>query len=312
MPAQPEVAAIKAAQGHFMPVTMEEVGAIRRQAFSSPKNDAEDFRTDALFKDAAKLKGKVVLITGAGNLLGFGGQLALKAASYGAKVVVSDLREEGVLSVVKEIEMRGGQATGIACDVTDWDSQVRMFKHAVRVFGGVDVVVANAGMGDDPVPLLDETETDLGEPAKPLLKCLHVDLVGVIYSAKLAFYHLRRNPNTDVKSFLAVGSVSSFFAFPTQPLYAAAKHGVLGLCRALHYDGLENGIKVSCIAPWIIETPILGANAGALKDVPKGTVDDVVGAMVRAATTNESGKTFVVDEKGVFSLPHKASGYLGK
>lgn len=61
-----------------------------------------------MLKDAKKLKNKVVLITGSGDLDGFGGKLALEAAHYGAKVVVSDSNEEGVDAVVEEIQKRGG------------------------------------------------------------------------------------------------------------------------------------------------------------------------------------------------------------
>ncbi|GAA5967143.1 hypothetical protein JCM11641_000453 [Rhodosporidiobolus odoratus] len=309
----PELASSGASDVHFLPATYEEIGAIRRQAFSSSDNDAESLSTDQLFAEGAKLKDKVLVITGAGSQKGFGGSLAMRAAvEYGAKVVVSDVREGAVAEVVKVIQDKGGKATGIACDVTSWEDQVRMFRHAVDTFGQVDVVVANAGMGDDAIALLDETTTETGEPAKPTLQCLDVDLVGVIYSAKLAFYHLRRSPSKDVKAFLAVGSVSSYFAFPTQVLYAASKHGTLGLTRALHYDGLENGIKVSCIAPWIVDTPILGGAAEALVGVPMAKLEDVVGAMVTASTTADGGKTYVIDEQGVYSLPHKSSGYLAK
>ncbi|GAA6037964.1 hypothetical protein JCM8097_009512 [Rhodosporidiobolus ruineniae] len=332
LPNKPAVPPLKSAAPHFLPVTHEEVGALRRQAFSSPSNDAVALSSDELLKDAQKLKGKVVLITGAGTFDGFGGQMALAAAKYGAKVVVSDLNEEGVWDVVREITDRGGLATGVVCDVSNWYSQVDMFRHAHNTFGQIDVVVANAGIGDNDIPLLDETLTDMDEPEKPLLRCLHIDMIGVIYTAKLAFYHLRRSLVSDVKAFVAVCSVSSYFAFPTQPLYAASKHGksffhrifasakltlpssagVLGLVRALHYDGLENGIRCNMLAPWIVDTPSLGPNRAALADVPKGSIDDVVAAMIRASTTEKSGESFVVDEKGVFSLPHKSSGYLAK
>ncbi|GAA5868707.1 hypothetical protein JCM8547_003790 [Rhodosporidiobolus lusitaniae] len=313
-PLPAEVAPLKSAQQHFLPVVHEELGSLRRQAFSSPANDARAYSAEELLAEGEKLRDKVVLVTGAGSLQGFGGQVALKAASYGAKVVVSDVREDAAVKVQKEIEKMGGQATAIGCDVSDWDQQVRIFKHAVRTYGHVDVVIANAGMGDDFSGLLAEFETDQGDPAKPLLRCVHVDLIGVIYSAKLAFWYLRRSPTRASKAFIAVGSVSARFAFPGVPLYAAAKHGILGLQRALYYDGLENGITVNTIQPWIVETPITmdSKNGGILADVPKGKVEDVVSALIKASTTEESGQELFVDEKGVFSLPHKSSGYLKK
>lgn len=69
---------------------------------------SQAYTTDQLIKNASKLEGNVVLITGAGTLKGFGGQFALAAARCGAKVVVSDINEEGLVQVVKQIEMSGG------------------------------------------------------------------------------------------------------------------------------------------------------------------------------------------------------------
>lgn len=138
-------------------VLEEELGALRRNAFKSPANDAVALSTEQLLADGAKLKNKVVLITGSGSLDGFGGRLALKAAGYGAKVVVSDLKAEGVEKVVQKIKEARGYvvissfsplfclpfpsllrhaaltchpnrtATGIACDVTDWNQQLALF-----------------------------------------------------------------------------------------------------------------------------------------------------------------------------------------
>jgi NAD(P)-dependent dehydrogenase (short-subunit alcohol dehydrogenase family) len=99
---------VPATAGFRANVLEEELGALRRNAFKSPANDAVPLSTEQLLADGAKLKDKVVLITGSGSLEGFGGRLALKAAGYGAKVVVSDLKAEGVEKVVQKIKETGG------------------------------------------------------------------------------------------------------------------------------------------------------------------------------------------------------------
>lgn len=101
---------LKPATPHYLPVIAKETGALRRNAFKNAANDAVALDRDELLKDVSKLSGKTVVITGSGSLEGLGGQLAIKAAEHGARVVVTDLKDEGIDRVVKEIERMGGCA----------------------------------------------------------------------------------------------------------------------------------------------------------------------------------------------------------
>ncbi|GAA6028231.1 hypothetical protein JCM8097_006929 [Rhodosporidiobolus ruineniae] len=287
---------------HLLPVITEETFAVRRNAPA----DAEFPSLDQLLAHQDELKDKVVVITGAAQGLGFAA--ARLAAKAGAKVVISD-KNEGPLVKSEDDLRKDGDVYAFPCDVTSWPSQVTLFRFAVRQFGRVDHVIANAGCIDGK-PLLDEAEEDEGdhEPKEPDLTPYKVNAIGTTYTAKLAFYHLRRNPSPTHKSLVLVGSIASLFGLPTQPLYAASKHAVLGLARSLFYEGTASGIFTNIVCPCITPTPIFGAYEEALKLVKQGKVDDVAAAMVAGLTWKKRGLTFVTDPEGVVVLPQKPTG----
>ncbi|GAA5865234.1 hypothetical protein JCM3774_004903 [Rhodotorula dairenensis] len=278
---------------------------------SAPPPAALALDLDDALSYGAALKGKVVIVTGAGS--GFGRAYSRKVGELGAKLVLSDVRKELAQEVADEITAKGGTATAIACDVTDWDAQVRMFRHAVDTFGHLDVVVANAGIG--------EPESDRfmnlkagpdGEPTKPGLRALGPNLQGVAYTAKLAFFHLDKNPVKEGKALVVLGSMASFFGLPGGPIYCASKHAVLGLVRSLVFDGLAFGINVNIVNPFFVKTNIFGTVASLLlAGIPLPSIDDVVAAMIAASSKPKtSGSAFVVDFKnirGVLEVPFAAT-----
>ncbi|GAA5892570.1 hypothetical protein JCM5296_006165 [Sporobolomyces johnsonii] len=270
---------------------LEQGAAIRKAAFASPLNAASAMSNRQLLGEGDQLSRKVVLITGAASPSGR--LLAMKVASYGAKVVVGDEWAAGVDEVVEEIEAGGGVATGLACNAADWESQSRLFRHAIDMYGQLDTVVANASRRRGPQSLLDNSFDEDDEPSKPLLHSLHVDLVGSIYSAKLAFFHFHRNSIPGQKSFIAVGSLGSLVATPSFPLNSIAKHGVLGLCKNLHQDGTLNGISVNFVAPLIPDSP----HHVQLASEQPVAIEDVADAIIAASTHGMSGKALFVDEK---------------
>ncbi|TKA57368.1 hypothetical protein B0A53_00597 [Rhodotorula sp. CCFEE 5036] len=268
---------------------------------SAPPPEATALEVDDALSYGAALKGKVVIVTGAGS--GFGRAYARKVGELGAKLVLSDVRKELAQEVAEEITAKGGTATAIACDVADWDAQVRMFRHAVDTFGHIDVVVANAGIG--------EPESDRFMNLKP-----GSDETGVASSrtepqrpAKLAFFHLDKNPVKEGKALVVLGSMASFFGLPGGPIYCASKHAVLGLVRSLVFDGMAFGINVNIVNPFFVKTNIFGSVTSLLlAGIPLPTIDDVVAAMVAASSKPKtSGSAFVVDFKGVLEVPLAAA-----
>jgi NAD(P)-dependent dehydrogenase (short-subunit alcohol dehydrogenase family) len=141
---------------------------------------------------------------------------------------------------------------------------------------------------------------------------LNVNLTGVLYTTQLAMYHLQRNPNSVACStsaapskyardrhLLLVGSMASIAPIPTQPLYGASKHGVLGAFRALRASSFVDGVRVNMICPYFIETPIMPAGGRLiLAGGGMGKVEDVVDAATRlCADSRIAGRALVIGPK---------------
>ncbi|GAA6019424.1 hypothetical protein JCM10207_001381 [Rhodosporidiobolus poonsookiae] len=225
--------------------------------------------------DLNNLKDKVVLVINAGGVGDVGGKLAQEAASLGAKVVVSGKGGEAIDKLVKEIELHGGRASGLACNIADWDDQVRVFRHAVRKYGRVDVVFACATPSEGGLDFLDEAENDFGEPKKPVLRSLQSELAGTAYASKLAFYYLRRSSTQSIKSLVIVGSTDPFMHF-ARPVHHAAQEGIREFAGALLREGIVNAINVAYI----------NSDAAVYTQSKRDTSKNAVDAALEAATVS--------------------------
>ena len=264
------------------------------------------------------LKSKTVLITGGAS--GFGAGFCRKWAAAGANVVVGDIDDQAGETLIAEVrKTTGNQETHyVHCDVTDWDSQVQFFKRAAELspHGGVDIVVANAGIATtDTFMVPTTTKNAAGEevPRKPNLKIFEVNLLGVLYTAHLAFYYLPKNPGSSAtlspnpdpekdrrdRCLLLVGSLASLYGIPGQAQYGTSKHGVLGLFRSLRASSFARGIRLAMICPYFVDTPILAAMARALlAGGAMGKPEDVVDAASRLVSdTRIRGRVLVVGPK---------------
>ncbi|KAI0429912.1 15-hydroxyprostaglandin dehydrogenase [Xylaria sp. FL1042] len=155
------------------------------------------------------------------------------------------------------------------CDVTSWTEQKKAFKAVYERVGRVDVVVANAGVSEGggrswvlPARGLDP----LDEPEEPRLKVLDVNLLGVVYSVKLALHYMQRNaPDATTGSrgsIICTASNVGLYPFSPAPLYAASKHAVVGLVRSLGpiYRLPHIGIRINALAPAVLESNISGVD----------------------------------------------------
>ncbi|KAL8280091.1 hypothetical protein RQP46_007421 [Phenoliferia psychrophenolica] len=118
-------------------------------------------------------------------------------------------------------------------------------------------------------------------------------------------FYLRENMGAEGRAIVFLGSMASIAGLPTGNLYGAAKHGMLGLFRSLYFEGLAEGINMNLIAPWCVDTPIIGVlQRLALFGLPLATVEHVVGAMLQAASCPQfNGNTTVIDADGVLAIP---------
>lgn len=187
---------------------------------------------------------QVIVITGASS--GIGRETALQAAARGAKVVAAAQGEEGLQSLVRQIEERGGVATAHVCDVADFEQVKALADKAVREHGRIDTWVNNAA-----IHLYAPFQHTTPEEFR---RILDVNVMGQVHGAHAALPHLRRNGG----ALICVSSVESQVAFPLNSAYAASKHAIAGFVDSLRRELMHEGAPVSVtnIRPGTINTPL--------------------------------------------------------
>lgn len=217
--------------------------------------------------DETWVRDKTIVITGGAS--GFGQRFFRRWAADGATVVIGDINVRGGDQLVREVRNETGNPNlhFFHCDVTDWQSQVQFFKDAVSVspHGGIDTVVANAGIVDLDPTIETPKGLDLPNPPAPNLAVLDVNLKGVLYTSHLALFYLAKNPqsapadpNCDpTKTFrdrhlLLMSSMAGIAPIPSQTLYGASKHAVVGLYRNLRCSSFSQGVRTNMICPYFM------------------------------------------------------------
>jgi 3-hydroxybutyrate dehydrogenase len=192
-----------------------------------------------------KLREKSALITGAGS--GIGKSIAEAFAREGACVAIADLNFEAAQAVSKQINSAGGRATPTQMDVANEDQVNAVFEQVVRDFGGVDVLVNNAGI-QIINPIVNFSFADWRK-----LVGIHLD--GSFLATRAAMRTMISNGRGG--TILYLGSVHSHIASPNKSAYVAAKHGILGLAKAVAKEGAKHGIRSNVICPGFVRTPLV-------------------------------------------------------
>jgi len=217
--------------------------------------------------DTLSLQDKTIVVTGGAS--GFGKGFAKRWANCGAIVIIGDIDTTQGKAFVEELRKETANPSHqfIRCDVTDWQSQVDLFRTAVELspHGRIDQVVANAGVQELGTKLDQPQNLDKDEPPKPQWTTIDVNLIGVLYTVHLAMFWLPRNPApaSDAqpdRHLLLIGSVASLVPFAGHIQYSIAKHGVLGLFRSLRATSWKDGIRVN-------RTPYLPLSTNWFADV---------------------------------------------
>lgn len=190
------------------------------------------------------LKNKAILITGAAS--GIGRKCAEVFAGHGARVLVTDMSVEAGEEVVAGIRAQGGEASFQRCDVTDEASVAAAVDTAVERYGRLDGAMNNAGIEMRNKPIHELTAQDIAA-------VIGVDLVGVFYCLKHQFRVMK---DSGGGAIVNTASSSGLRGQVNASDYVAAKHGVVGLTKAVACDGGPLGIRVNALCPGLIMTPM--------------------------------------------------------
>jgi NAD(P)-dependent dehydrogenase (short-subunit alcohol dehydrogenase family) len=189
-----------------------------------------------------RLRGKRAIVTGAGS--GIGRAIALRFAEEGASVVISDVDADAASSVASEAN---GETLVRRTDVTNTSEVEALVEAAVEEWGGLDVMVNNAGIG------VAGTTTDTTQ--EDYERVMDVCLRGTFLGMKHAIPAIR---DAGGGSVINLSSVAALVGIADRAVYSAAKGAVLAITRAAAIDHVEEGVRVNCIAPGTVDTPWIG------------------------------------------------------
>jgi NAD(P)-dependent dehydrogenase (short-subunit alcohol dehydrogenase family) len=206
------------------------------------------------------LDGKVGIVTGGGS--GLGEAIAKLLASNGVKVVISDINLKGAERVVEEIAASHGIASAFQQDTAKPDDSERVVMHAVNTYGALHYAVNNAGIGGAAAPA---GEVDVAD----WQRVIDINLNGVMYGMRYQIPAMLK-AGAARSAIVNMASIHGTVAAIGNGAYTAAKHGVVGLTKNAAAEYGPQGLRINCVGPAYIETPLLAKLSAEAKRVLAG------------------------------------------
>ena len=192
-----------------------------------------------------KLKEKICIVTGAASGLGEG--IAKRYVAEGARVAIADLNTDAAEETADRLsDMGPGKAIGVTMNVTDEKSVNDGVAAVVAEWGGVDVLVSNAG--------IQIVHNIVDFPFEEWKRLLAIHLDGAFLTTKACLPHMYERKGGAV---ILMGSAHSKVASPLKSAYVTAKHGLLGLARVIAIEGAAHGVRANVICPGFVKTPLV-------------------------------------------------------
>jgi 3-hydroxybutyrate dehydrogenase len=235
-----------------------------------------------------KLKDKSAIVTGAAS--GIGKDIALVFAREGAKVAIADLARDATEATAKEIRAAGGQALGVAMDVTDEKAVNDGVAAVVAAFGGVDILISNAG-----IQIVHPLEEFSYAEWKKML-AIHVD--GAFLTTRACIPHMYQSGRGG--SIIYMGSVHSKEASLLKAPYVTAKHGLIGLAKVVAKEGAAHGVRANVICPGFVRTPLVEKQIPEQAKTLGISEDDVIKKVMLKETVD--GEFTTVDDVAEVAL----------
>ncbi|MEM9775080.1 MAG: glucose 1-dehydrogenase [Chloroflexota bacterium] len=193
----------------------------------------------------SEFENKVILVTGSAS--GIGRDAAIAFAAAGGTVVGTDINEAGGLETAKIIEEQNGKTQFVQADMADVSAVESLIEQIVAEHGQLDIAFNNAGVEGIPARTIDGTEDDFDF-------IMRVNVKGVWACMK---YELKHMVKQGYGCIINTASVAGLTGSHSLPVYSASKHAVVGLTRSAAVEYGSKGIRVNCINPYIIKTPMV-------------------------------------------------------
>ena len=237
----------------------------------------------------SQLQDKIAIVTGAAS--GIGKEIAATYAREGAKVAIADLNRDAAENAAGELRAEGGRAMAVAVDVTDEAQVNAAVAEVVRAWGGVDILVSNAG-----IQIVHPVEEF---PLAEWKKMLAIHLDGAFLTTKACLPHMYASGRGG--SIIYMGSVHSKEASVFKAPYVTAKHGLIGLAKVIAKEGAKHKVRANVICPGFVRTPLVD------KQIPEqaeklGISEDEVIKKVMLGTTVDGEFTTTADVAAVALL----------